>query len=68
MARKIKLSHIDPDGVWARDVAEDLDKQELRKLIRWWKGKNAKAEWGTEKARKKREALKAEYERRYGSK
>lgn len=65
MARRVKLSHIDPDGVWAKEVAEMLPAHELKSLIRWWKGKKAKAIWGTDKARRKRQALMTEYSRRY---
>ena len=66
MARRVKLSTIFPERAWADAVVGDLDEKEARKLVNWWKGKDAKAIWGTERAAKKREALRESIANKYG--
>jgi len=66
MGRGANLSRIFPDQQWAEGVVRDLSEQEARTLVKWWKSKNAKAMWGTDRARGKREALKDAIKRRYG--
>lgn len=66
MGRGVNLSRIFPHQQWADGVVRDLSEKEARKLVRWWKSKDAKAMWGTDVARGKREALKDAIKRRYG--
>lgn len=49
-----------PDNLinWATTVNRLLgNKKEMRRTIRWWKSKNAKAIWGTKGARLRRWSL-----------
>ena len=66
MARRIKTAHINPNQDWAERVVADLPEKEARRMVKWWRGKDAKNIWGTEGARHKRQAMRHALEIRYG--